>query len=35
VGQHPALELPELLARLQTELVGEEGARLAVDLERV
>ena len=35
VREHPALELPQLLTRLEAELVGEQRARLAVDLEGV
>ena len=33
--EHPALELNQLLTRLEAELVGEQRARLAVDLEGV
>jgi hypothetical protein len=35
VREHPALELPQLFTRLEAELVGEQRARLAVDLESV
>ena len=35
VREHPALELAQLCARLEAELVGEQRARLAVDLERL
>src|SRR6185437_1129452 len=35
MSQHAALELPERLARLEAELVGEQAAGLAVDVERL
>jgi hypothetical protein len=35
VREHPALEVAQLRARLEPELLGESGTRLAVYLERV
>ena len=35
VGEDPPLELPQVLRRLQAELVGEQRSALTVDLERV